>query len=132
MAKKEYEFTSGQLWALHNCIGAGSSQNAAGMAKRLSLLTMTDFTGDEQAAINYSVVVGAPGQQDQTTFHNDVPLTRRFTSGQRKAVIEMALEALPQLRGVWVAQWLWPALAVLKYTPPEADWDDEDNDEIDD
>ena len=132
MAKKEYEFTSGQLWALHNVIGAGSSPNAAGMAKRLSLLTMAEFTEDEQKAIDFGVVVGVPGQQDQTTFRNDVPLTRRLTSGQRKAVIEMALEALPQLRGVWVAQWLWPALAVLKYTPPEADWDDEDNDEIDD
>ena len=129
MAKKEYEFTSGQLWALHNCIGAGSSQNAAGMAKRLSLLAMADFAEEEQETIGYSVVVGAPGQPDQTTFRNNVPLTRRFTSGQRKAVIEMALEALPQLRGTWVAQWLWPALEVLKYSPPEADWADEEDDE---
>jgi len=126
VAKREYGFTSGQLWALHNCIGAGSSPNAAGMAKRLSLLAMADFTEHEQEAISYSVAVGVPGQQDQTTFRNDVPVTRRFTSGQRKAVIEMALEALPQLRGVWVAQWLWPALAVLKYAPPEAEWDDEE------
>ena len=129
MAKKEYEFTSGQLWALHNVIGAGSSPNAAGMAKRLSLLTMAEFTEDERGTVDFGVVVGAPGQPDQTTFRDDVPLTRRFTSGQRKKLIEMALEALPQLRGGWVARWLWPALAVLKYKAPEPEWDDEDEDE---
>jgi len=129
VAKKEYEFTSGQLWALHNVIGAGSSPNAAGMAKRLSLLTMAEFTEDERGTVDFGVVVGAPGQPDQTTFRDDVPLTRRFTSGQRKKLIEMALEALPQLRGGWVARWLWPALAVLKYKAPEPEWDDEDEDE---
>ena len=129
MSKKEYEFTSGQLWTLYNCVGMGSGQNIADMSKRLGLLAMTEFTPEEKAAIEFRIVLGAPGQPDGTRFKNDVLVTRRFTSGQRKKLIEMALEALPQLRTDAVNLWLWPALVTLKHTLPEPDWDDDDEED---
>lgn len=126
---KEYEFTSGQLWALHGVLGIGAGKNTADASRRISLLRETQFTRAEQEAINWRVQLGQPGQPDQTRFKNDVMVTRRFTPAKKKKLIEVALEMLPQLRTDHLEQRLCPALEVLGYKFPEADWGDEEDDE---
>ena len=123
---KEYEFTSGQIWAVQNIFGTVPPASYAAMPRHLSIRAMFQFTAEEQEAINWQEEVGPPGQADRTTFNDGVALTRRLTSGQRKKIAEVVRQGASQFQPAWYERWILPVLETIGFPLAEADWDDED------
>jgi len=124
----QYELTAGQVWGLKQMFAQTSAQNDIDLSRRLSLITMLDFTAEEREQIGFMEIAGPPGMGDQTSFSRDVVLTRRLTKGQRKKVLETCQVGMPRIMPAFFDTWVYPAMLVLGYKLPDPDWEEDDDD----
>lgn len=125
----EYTLTAGQLWGLTQVFALTSAQNDVELSRRLNLIQMLDFTAEERELIELAEIPGPLGQPDQFTFKGNVELARSFTQGQRKKIVDTALQGMPFAPNMkWFQTWVLPGIQALGYKLPNPNWP-EDGDE---
>ena len=130
MAKKrEYQLTAGQVWGLKQTFGLTQSRNEIDLAQRQYLINALTFTEAEEEQINFVTLPPVQRGVENFNFDQDAPLMREFTKAQKQKLIKTGLDAMPSANDAYFRQWILPAMIVLGYEVPVANWDDDEDDD---